>query len=167
MDIALLLIGFLCMVFGILGSFLPILPGPVLSWIGLLLLYLTNAVPTNYWVLSLTLAVTIAISVLDYVIPAKGTKRFGGSKYGVWGTNIGLVVGIFAPIPLGFIIGPFLGAVIGELIYNSKDHKRAVKAAAGSLAGFLASTFIKFVTCMVFLGLFIAIAWKYRENLCS
>ena len=165
MDILLLIIGLLCVILGIFGSFLPVLPGPGLGWIGILLLYLTSAVPVNYWILEITLVITIIISVLDYTIPAKGTKRFGGSSYGVWGTNIGLVVGIFAPIPFGFIIGPFLGALVGELIYNSKDHGRALKAATGSFIGFLASSFIKFVVCVMFLGLFLWIAWQYRHAL--
>jgi len=165
MDILLLIIGLLCVILGIFGSFLPVLPGPGLSWIGILLLYFTSAVPTNYWILGITLLITIIISVLDYTIPAKGTKHFGGSSYGVWGTNIGLVVGIFAPIPFGFIIGPFLGALVGELIYNSKDHGRALKAATGSFIGFLASSFIKFVVCVMFLGLFVWIVWKYRSAL--
>ena len=164
MDIALLLIGFCCMILGILGSFLPVLPGPGLSWLGILLLYLTHAVPMNYWVLGVTLLITVVISVLDYTIPAQGTKRFGGSSYGIWGTNIGLVVGIFAPIPFGFLIGPFVGAFIGELIYNSTDHKRALKAATGSFVGFLVSTFMKFVVCMIFLGLFIAVAWRHWDG---
>lgn len=164
MDIALLVIGLVCMVLGILGSFLPVLPGPGLSWLGILLLYCTDAVAMNYWILGITLLVTVAISILDYLIPAKGTKQFGGSSYGVWGTNIGLVVGIFAPVPFGFIIGPFVGAFVGEMIYNSTDHKRALKAATGSFIGFLASSFMKFVVCMIFFGLFIAIAWKYRSG---
>ena len=154
MDLLLLILGFLLVIIGIAGSFLPVLPGPPLSWIGLLLLYLTIPVEMNYWVLGPTLFITIVISVLDYVIPAQGTKRFGGSKYGIWGTNIGLIAGIFAPIPGGFIIGPFVGAFVGELIYNSKDHKRALKAATGSFIGFLASTFMKFVFCMMLLGIF-------------
>ncbi|MBD3582017.1 DUF456 domain-containing protein [Flavobacterium selenitireducens] len=154
MDLLLLIIGFLLVIAGIAGSFLPVLPGPPLSWIGLLLLYLTKPVEMNYWILGATLVVTIVISILDYVIPSQGTKRFGGSKYGIWGTNIGLIVGIFAPIPGGFIIGPFVGAFVGELIYNSSDHKRALKAATGSFIGFLASTFMKFVFCMMLLGLF-------------
>lgn len=164
MDIALLLIGLVCMVLGILGSFLPVLPGPGLSWLGLLLLYWTAAVPMNYWLLAITLIVTIVISILDYVIPAKGTKRFGGSSYGIWGTNIGLIVGIFAPIPFGFIIGPFVGAFAGELIYNSTDHKRALKAATGSFIGFIASSFMKFVVCMIFCGIFIVVAWQHRSG---
>lgn len=153
------------MVIGIFGSFLPVLPGPPLSWLGLLLLYCTDAVQMNYWMLGVTLVITIIISILDYVIPSQGTKRFGGSSYGVWGTNIGLVVGIFLPIPFGFLIGPFAGAFIGELIYNSTDHKRAFKAATGSFIGFLASGFIKFVYCIVLLGLFAVVAWQHREGL--
>ena len=162
MDILLLVIGLICMILGILGSFLPVLPGPGLSWFGLLLLYFTNAIAMNYWLLGITLFITIVISILDFLIPAKGTKKFGGSSYGIWGTNIGLIVGIFAPIPFGFIIGPFVGAFIGELIYNSTDHKRALKAATGSFIGFLASSFMKFVICMVFFGLFVSIVWQNR-----
>ncbi|MES2851333.1 MAG: DUF456 domain-containing protein, partial [Bacteroidota bacterium] len=152
MDVLLLVLGFMCVILGIFGSFLPVLPGPSISWVGLALLYFTNAVPANYWILGIALLVTVIISVLDYVIPAKGTKRFGGSSYGVWGTNLGLIIGILAPIPFGFIIGPFVGALIGELIYDFKDHNRALKAAAGSFIGFLASSFMKFVVCVMYLG---------------
>jgi len=165
MDILLLVLGFVCVVIGIFGSFLPVLPGPSISWVGIVLLYLTKAVPANYWILGISLLITVVLTVLDYIIPAKGTKKFGGSSYGIWGTNIGLIIGIFAPIPLGFIIGPFVGAFIGELIYDYKDHKRALKAATGSLLGFLASSFMKFVVCMMYLGLFLWIVWKNRIGL--
>lgn len=165
MDILLFSLGFCCVLTGLLGSFLPVLPGPPLCWIGLLLLYYTDAVPADYWMIAILGIITIVVAVLDYVIPAKGTKRFGGSKYGIWGTNIGLVVGIFAPIPLGFIIGPFLGALIGELIYNSSDHHRAFRAATGSFVGFLASTFMKFVVCMMIFGVFIWETWINRSAL--
>ncbi|MBF0693834.1 MAG: DUF456 family protein [Flavobacterium sp.] len=165
MDIILLTLGLCCIILGIAGSFLPVLPGTPLAWLGLLLLYLTKAIEMNYWILGVTLAITLVTSVLAYTIPARGTKRYGGSKYGIWGTNIGLVVGIFAPIPFGFIIGPFVGALIGELIYNSQDHNRAFKAATGSFIGFLASSFISFLTCVAFLGIFISVAWSYRNAL--
>lgn len=165
MDVLLLTFGFICMVLGVLGSFLPILPGPSLSWIGLLLVYTTNAVPANYWILGISFLITVLISILDYLIPAKGTKYFGGSSYGIWGTNIGLIVGVFAPIPFGFIIGPFIGAFIGEFIYDYKDHHRAFKAATGSFIGFLASSFMKFVVCMMYLGLYIWTVWKYKAQL--
>lgn len=165
MDLLLVSLGFICMIIGILGSFLPVLPGLSSCWVGLLLLYLTKAVENNYWVLGITFIIMIAITILDYLIPAKGTKRFGGSSYGIWGTNIGLIVGILAPIPFGIIIGPFAGALIGEIIYDSKNHKRALKAATGSLLGFLASSFINFLFSIVFLGVFLNIVWQNRNLL--
>lgn len=151
MDYFLLLLSVLLLVFGIIGSVLPALPGLPLSWLGILCLYFVDGITMSSFALWGSLAITLVISVLDYVIPAQGTKRFGGSKYGVWGTNIGLIVGIIAPIPLGFIIGPFLGALIGELIFDSRDISRALKAAIGSFIGFLASTFLKVVFALAFL----------------
>lgn len=165
MDTVLVVLGLLFMIAGILGSFLPIAPGLTFCWIGLLLLYCTETVPMNYWIMGLALLLVIIITILEYVIPAKGTKKYGGSSYGVWGTNIGLVIGIFAPIPFGFIIGPFVGAFLGELIYDTKDHKRAFKAATGSFVGFLASTFLNFMLCVVFLGWFIHVVWEHWNGL--
>lgn len=159
MDTILLTLGFILCIVGIVGSFLPVLPGPAASWVGLLLLYLTDKVQNNYWVLGVTLIVTITISILDYVIPAQGTKKFGGSKYGIWGTNIGLVVGLFIP-PFGFILGPFVGAFVGELLYNSNDKKGALKAAIGSFIGFIVSTFMKVIVCLSFTLWFVYVAWK-------
>lgn len=168
MDIALLLIGFFLMLVGILGSFLPVLPGPPISWVGLLLLYLTKAVPDNWWVLIITLVIALGITILDYVIPAAGTKRFGGSKAGMIGTIVGLLVAIFFPIlgPLGIIIWPFIGALVGELI-NKADQKTAMKAAFGSFVGFLTGTFLKFVLTTAYLVFFIVIAVRYAGDLFS
>jgi uncharacterized protein YqgC (DUF456 family) len=159
MDVVLVILGFICCVVGLFGSFLPALPGTPISWIGLLLLYLTDFVENNYWILGFTLLLTTAVSILDYVIPAKGTKYFGGTKYGVWGTNIGLIIGLFFP-PIGFIIGLFVGAFIGELIYNFEDKKGALKAAIGAFVGFLVSSFMKFMICLSFLILFLFIVIK-------
>ncbi|MBO0324322.1 DUF456 domain-containing protein [Muricauda sp. CAU 1633] len=164
MDIALLILGFLLMLVGILGSFLPVLPGPPISWVGLLLLYLTKAVPDNWWVLAITFVIAITITVLDYVIPAMGTKKFGGSKAGMWGTIIGLIIGLFLPIPGGFIIGAFLGAFVGELS-NNIDQKRALKAAFGSFLGFLTGTFMKFVVTLLYAIFYVFIAIKYASEL--
>jgi len=154
MDIVLVFISFLFMVLGVIGSFLPILPGPLTSWVGLLILHFTNAVPMNWTFLIVTFIIALGIWLLDYIIPAMGTKRFGGSKAGIIGTSIGLIVGLIAPIPGGIIIGPFCGALIGELI-NKSEFKKAIKSALGSFLGFLASTFIKFVVAIIYFGFFI------------
>lgn len=166
MDITLLIIGFLFTLVGILGSFLPVLPGPPISWIGLLLLYLTKAVPDNWWLLGVTLVVALLVVALDYIIPAMGTKKFGGTKAGMIGTTIGLLVALFFPIlgPLGIIIWPFVGALVGELL-NKADNKTATKAAFGSFLGFLTGTFIKFLIAIVYLGMFITTAWEYKGGL--
>ena len=150
MEYFLLILGFILMLVGIIGSILPALPGPPISWVGILMLYLCEGISINYWILAVTLLIAVIIGILDYIIPAKGTKYFGGSKYGIWGTNIGLVVGIFAPIPFGFLIGPFVGALVGELIYNSQEKGRAFKAATGSFIGFLAGTFMKVLVSLLF-----------------
>ena len=163
MDIALLIIGVLLIILGILGSFLPVLPGPITSWFGLLVLYLSDAVPMNWTFLGITLAIAILIWLIDYIIPAMGTKKFGGTRYGVIGTMVGLVLGIFFFPPFGLIIGPFLGAFIGEMIKDNKDSKRALKAAFGSFIGFLTSTFLKFITAVVYTGLFFSIFWEYKS----
>ncbi|NKI30738.1 DUF456 family protein [Croceivirga thetidis] len=161
MDIALVIIGFLFTLVGIIGSFLPVLPGPPLSWVGLLLLYLTKAVPEDWWFLGITLVIALTATVLDYVIPAAGTKKFGGSKAGMWGSIIGLLVAIFFPVlgPFGIIIWPFVGALVGELSQN-QDQKRAWKAAFGSFIGFLTGTFLKFLIALIYFGLFL---WKAIE----
>ena len=161
MDIVLLVIGFIFMLVGILGSFLPVLPGPPISWLGLLLLYLTKAIPDDWWLLGITLVIAIAVFVLDYIIPAVGTKKFGGSKAGMLGTIIGLLVALFFPVlgPFGIIIWPFVGALVGELS-NKADQKTALKAAFGSFLGFLTGTFMKFVIAIIYFGIFI---WKAIE----
>ena len=131
MDIFLIILAAFFMILGIVGSFLPVLPGPLTSWIGLLIFHLAKVVPMNWTFLIITLVIALGIWILDYIIPAMGTKRFGGSKAGMIGTSIGLVVGLLAPIPGGIIIGPFIGALVGELI-NKSEFDKALKAAFGS-----------------------------------
>ncbi|WP_431133731.1 DUF456 domain-containing protein [Psychroserpens mesophilus] len=164
MDIFLIILAAFFMILGIIGSFLPVLPGPLTSWIGLLMFHLTDVVPMNWTFLGITLFVAITIWILDYIIPAMGTKRFGGSKAGMIGTTVGLIIGLLSPIPGGIIIGPFIGALIGELI-NKSEFDKALKAAFGSFLGFLASTFIKCMVALLFLGLFIVKIIEYQDVL--
>ncbi|APQ17739.1 DUF456 domain-containing protein [Maribacter hydrothermalis] len=166
MDIFLLVLGFILMLVGILGSFLPVLPGPPISWVGLLLLYSTSAIAMNWTFLGITFVIALIVFGLDYVIPAIGTKKFGGTKAGVIGTTVGLLVALLFPIlgPFGIIIWPFVGALIGELL-NKADKKTATKAAFGSFLGFLTGTFLKFMVAIVYLGLFISKAWEHSNAL--
>ncbi len=112
------------MLVGFIGSILPIIPGPPISWAGLLLLKWTDyandhgaAYENTLWIL---LFFVVLVTILDYVVPIMGTKKYGGSKRGVWGATIGVVVGLFFG-PLGIIIGPFLGAYIGEITTGKKE----------------------------------------------
>ncbi|RDY57873.1 DUF456 domain-containing protein [Flagellimonas nanhaiensis] len=166
MDIALTLIGFFLMLIGILGSFLPVLPGPPVSWVGLLLIYLTKAIPDDWWVLGITLFIALFITVMDYVIPAMGTKKFGGSKAGMWGTIVGLLVAIIFPVfgPFGIIIWPFIGALVGELL-NKANQKTALKAAFGSFLGFLTGTFMKLVVTIFYALFYVYLAIKYAGEI--
>ncbi len=160
MDFIWLILSFLCIIIGILGSLLPVLPGLPISWIGLLLLTFTKPVQTDFFLLSITGIIAMGVGILDYLIPAKGTKVFGGSKFGIWGTNLGLVLGLIVPIPFGFIWGPFLGAFIGEWWFASRTGNEAMWAATGSFVGFITSTFLKLVVSIVFFGIFITIVWN-------
>lgn len=155
MDIVFVVGGLLLMLIGIIGSILPILPGVPISWLGLLTLYFAPSLPFDPVFITITGVVAFTLYILDYVIPAMGTKKFGGSAAGMWGTTIGLIVGIFAPIPFGILIGPFVGAYIGEVVVNKTKGPQAMKSAIGSFVGFLGSTFIKFVATVVYFGMFL------------
>ena len=155
MDLVFIISGLILMLIGIIGSVLPILPGVLISWLGLLMLYFAPSLPFDSFFVTVTGFVALTLYVLDYIIPALGTKKFGGSKAGMWGTTIGLIIGILAPIPFGILIGPFAGAFIGETVFNKSEGPVAFKAAIGSFIGFLGSTFIKFVTTVIYFGMFI------------
>jgi uncharacterized protein YqgC (DUF456 family) len=166
MDIFLVILSALFIIIGLIGSFLPVIPGPPLSWLGLLILHVTHAVEMNLTLIIITGIIALIIFLLDYIIPAMGTKKFGGSKSGMIGTSIGLVIGLLSPIPGGIILGPFLGAFIGEML-NKNDSKLAFKAAIGSFLGFLASTFIKFIVAIIYLGIYLSKVWEYKQSLFS
>jgi len=149
MDITLAVLGTALVLIGFIGSILPVIPGPPISWAGLLLLKWTNyvddhgaAYENTLWIL---LFFVILVTILDYVVPIMGTKRYGGSKRGVWGATIGVVVGLFFGPP-GIIIGPFLGAYIGEITTGKKE-REALRAAWGSFMGFLLGVGLKLMVC--------------------
>ncbi|MCW1953972.1 MAG: DUF456 domain-containing protein [Flavobacteriia bacterium] len=164
MDFLLITIACICLLGGIIGSFIPVLPGPPLSWLGLLLLQCTAAVPLNYWFLGSTALIAVGATALDYYLPALGTKKYGGSKKGVWGAILGLLFALVMPIlgPLGFLVWPFVGAFVGEMSHQ-KNQSKALKAALGSFMGFLAGTLLKLIISLAYTGLFAQQLWRYRD----
>lgn len=141
------------MLVGVVGAVLPVLPGSTLAMGSLLAAKILNYSELNWWVIILFGVLTIVGIVLDYLIPITATKKMGGSRYGVIGLIIGLIVGIVFS-PFGFvsiIFAPFLGALIGELIYDHQNHKRAFRAAAGSIIGyFLTSGYSMLLALSIF-----------------
>jgi len=147
MDVFLAILGTICIIIDVLGSLLPILPGPPISYAGVSLLHFTRYAQYSTRFLILFAILTAVVAVLDYVIPVWGTKKFGGSKYGTWGATIGVVVGIFMG-PVGMIAGPFIGAVVGEMIYGKKSNE-AFRAGLGSFIGFITGTLMKIVLSVI------------------
>jgi hypothetical protein len=147
MDIILIILGALLIVVGLIGSLLPIMPGLPFSYLGLVLLQFTDAAPFSLSFFIVWAVIVVALMFLDNIIPAYGTKKFGGSKLGIAGCMVGLFAGFFFP-PLGFIFGPLIGAFLGELIAGNSSDK-AFKAAMGSFIGFLASTGLKLMAASV------------------
>jgi uncharacterized protein YqgC (DUF456 family) len=123
------------MIAGIIGCLVPVLPGPPLSFIGLLFLHFSRFGQFATHTLIILGSLAVVVTILDYIVPVWGTKRFGGSKYGTRGATIGLIIGFFLG-PLGIVIGPFIGAFVGEMIFKD-DMNYAFKAGFGSLLGFL------------------------------
>jgi uncharacterized protein len=147
MEMLWIITGGILMLVGLAGCILPFLPGPPLCYVALLLQQLRDDPPFTSKFLWIWAGVTIVVIIIEYIIPVYGTKKFGGTKYGVWGCTIGLVVGLFFG-PIGIIAGPFVGALAGELIGNANSNQ-AMKAALGSFIGFLAGTVLKLIVCGV------------------
>lgn len=158
MDIVLLIVAIICLLVGLAGAVLP-LPGPPLSFVGLLALQFSKFAQFSenlLWILGI---VTLIVTILDYYVPIWGTKKFGGSKYGAWGSTIGLIVGMFFG-PFGIFIGAFLGALVGELIAGSTS-QQATKAAFGSFMGFLVGIVMKIALCVVMIWYAGKEIWNY------
>ena len=134
-DILLLLLGFCFLVAGLIGCILPVIPGPPLSYIALLSLQFTRFADFSAKFLWIAAIVTAVVTVVDYIVPAWGTKKFGGSRAGAIGSIAGVIIGLFFA-PWGIIAGPFAGAVAGELLAG-RDKNAALRSGIGSFIGFL------------------------------
>ena len=147
-DILLVVLGVCFLLGGLAGCILPIVPGPPLSYIALLFLQATRFGEFSVKFLIITAVIMIVITIVDYLLPVWGTKKWGGSKAGAVGAIIGLLAGLFFP-PFGIIVGPFGGAVAGEMIAG-RDTKTALRSGLGSFIGFLFGTGMKLAVCIVF-----------------
>lgn len=153
-DIVLVVIGAILLIAGFLGTFVPVLPGAPLAWLGLLVAKFSSLTDISILALVITGIIAVFVSVADNFLPVIFTKQSGGSKAGTIGSTLGLIVGLFLG-PVGIILGPFAGAFIGELIHDNSDTQRAFKAALGAFKGFLAGTGIKMIACAICIWIFI------------
>ena len=144
METFLIIFALVCAIVGVLGSILPALPGPPFSYLGLLLLLPCEGADiskTALWVYGILLVI---VTILDYIAPVWLTNASGGSKQATRGSMIGLIVGLFVFPPWGLILGPFVGAFLGELMTQSSKSK-ALKVALMSFLGFILTTGMKII----------------------
>ncbi len=149
-DGLLIALGVFLMLLGLAGCLLPALPGPPLAYAGVLALHLTARVEFSARTLAVGLVLMVAVQVADTVVPAVGTRRWGGTRWGVWGCVLGSLAGLVFSPPFGFVAGSFLGAVCGELL-GGRTGQAALKAGFGAFLGFLAGAALKLAVCGLFI----------------
>ena len=163
MDIFLLILSFLVVMVGIIGSIIPVLPGPLSSWLGLFIFSNISSVSVDSKILVFCLIIALIIFILDYIFPIYMSKKFGASRFGVIGASIGTIIGLFF-FPIGIIFGPLIGAIAGELFLN-KNFKNSVRAAAGVFLGLMVSGFTKVLVSLIFLVIYISLFLSNFSNL--
>ena len=137
MEIILVFAAFGLLLAGILGAVLPVLPGPPLSFAGLVLLQLSGFAGFTFVFLVTWAIIAIGVTIMDYFLPSLLTKKFGGSKAAIVGSVLGLLAGIFLFPPWGLVFGSFLGAFVGELINSNINGAKALKVALGAFLAFI------------------------------
>lgn len=149
LDSVLIALGLIVAVAGFVGCILPVLPGPPLSYASLLILsWAKDWKPFSFNFLVVMGLLTVGVGLFDYIIPASGARRYGGSKFGFWGSMIGMLLGMIFFSFVGLIAGGWIGAIAGEL-YAGKTGHDAIRAGWGVLIGHIAAVFIK----MLFSGI--------------
>lgn len=154
LDIIFSVFGAIFLIAGFAGCILPIIPGPPIALIGLIIAYFSSfSVISGNTLIYSAVAVTV-VTVLDIVAPLIFTKRFGGTKYGLYGATLGLVAGLFFG-PFGIILGPLVGAFAGELYKDMNDRRKAFRSAWASFAGFMFGTGLKLITVGILMWIYI------------
>jgi hypothetical protein len=154
-----IVIGSILMLLGLAGSVLPILPGPPLSFVGLFLLALIKhfAPPLTPTLVIILAIVTVLVIVMDYILPLIGAKKYGASKWGVWGSVLGMVIGIFLS-PLSMLLGAFLGAVVAEWLAG-KTKGESLRAGWGVMMGTLFATVVRLGVSGIMIYYFVIALW--------
>ena len=152
LDWSLVAVGGVLLILAFVGCVVPCLPGPILGWCALLSLAFTRFALPTAWLVAAGVATGIVV-VLDYVVPAYGAKAFNCSRWGVVGCALGTLVGLFF-LPFGILLGPFLGACLGELVAG-RTFGLALKGGLGAFLGFLSGVFLKICAVCAFTGLFV------------
>ena len=142
MSIFLIIIFICILILGLIGCFIPVIPGPPLVYLSILLLSFFTPFKLSDTFLLNWAGIVILVTFFDFWLQVYGVKKFGGQKKAINGAIFGLVAGLIAPIPFGFIIGPFLGAFLGASI-EEKDFIKIIKISLGALVGFLGGTILK------------------------
>jgi uncharacterized protein YqgC (DUF456 family) len=158
-TIILIIIAILVALVGIAGTVLPSLPGPPLCFASMVVVYFACPGQIMTSLLLWMLLVTIIVVIMDYTIPIVFTKLGGGSKSAIWGTTIGTFAGLFF-LPWGLILGPLVGAFIGEIIKNRKI-LQASKVSMMSFVAFLLSSVVKLVASLLMTFFTIQAVWNY------
>ena len=153
MMYVLIVVAILLALVGLVGAVVPGIAGTPFSFLAVLVLSFVKGIDYSTKFLLIMGLIGAVVFALDYVVPIWGTKKLGGTKAGVRGSTIGLFLGLFITFvfPIGFIavlLGPFIGAYIGEKSAGTEDHK-AWRAAFGSFVGFLLGTGIKTIYACV------------------
>ena len=155
MTIAIIIFGLLVSVGGLVGCLLPVIPGPPLSFLALLILsFAKNWEPFSVGFLIFMGILTALALTLDYAVPVAGSKKFGASKYGIWGSILGMLIGLFIFPPFGLFVGGFAGAIVGEL-FAGKAGDDALRAGFGVFLGSLVSTGFKLALCGLMLFFYV------------
>lgn len=157
MEIILIVLSFLLVLGGLAGCVLPVLPGPPLAYIGMLLVHITDKAEFSWAQLVSWLVLVIVLQVLDYITPLLGSKYSGGSEHGNRGCVAGTILGLFF-MPWGIVLGPFLGAVLGEML-GGRDLEHALKAGFGTFLGVVFGVLLKMALCLYFLYVLISTLW--------
>lgn len=161
MDTLFWIIITLMFIMGFVGLIFPIIPSVLFIFGGILLyglFYSFEPFGWSFWTVQILLV--ILLFAADYIANMVGVKKYGGTKAGIWGSTIGLLVGPFVIPFVGILIGPFIGAFLAEILVHKQDPVTASKIGLGSVVGFISSVITKGIIQLLMIGYFIFVVFS-------